>query len=63
MKALQIDIYEERDGFNNPKLITLENALLDDSDNANSLERAWDQLYKDKEHYIEDKDGNHITFR
>lgn len=63
LKALQIDIYEERDGFNNPKLITLENALLDDSDNANSLERAWDQLYKDEEHYIEDKDGNHITFK
>lgn len=63
LKALQVDIYDERDGFNNPKLVTLENALLDDSDNANAIERAWDQLYNDEVHYIEDKDGNKITFK
>lgn len=62
LKALQADVYEERDGYSNPKFIKLENAVLDDSDNANAIERAWDDLYHDEEHYIEDGD-NKITFK
>lgn len=57
LKALQPDVYEGAKGFDSPQFIKLENALLDDSDNANALERAWDELYRDEEHYYDDKDG------
>ena len=57
LKALQPDIYEEKKGFLHPMFIKLENALLEDSDNADALERAWDELYRDTYHYTEDKDG------
>ena len=57
LKALQPDVYEGAKGFDNPQFIKLENALLDDSDNANALERAWDELYRDEEHYYDDEDG------
>jgi hypothetical protein len=40
----------------------LENAVLDDSDNANAIERAWDELYHDEEHYIEYGEQK-ITFK
>ena len=57
LKALQPDVYEAAKGFDSPQFIKLENALLDDSDNANALERAWDELYRDEEHYYDDEDG------
>lgn len=57
LKALQADIYEQTKGFSNPQFIKLENALLDDSDNANAIERAWDELYRDTYHYTEDEKG------
>lgn len=57
LKALQPDIYEDQKDFNSPLFIKLENALLDDSDNMNALERAWDELYRDTYHYTEDEDG------
>ena len=57
LKALQPDIYEKAKGFKNPQFVKLENALLDDSDNTNALERAWDELYRDEYHYYEDKNG------
>jgi len=57
LKALQPDVYETTKGFDSPQFIKLENALLDDSDNANALERAWDELYRDEEHYYDDEDG------
>ena len=63
LRGLQSDVYEDRDGFNNPKFLKLENAVLDESDNANAIERAWDDLYHDTEHYIEDSNGNKVTFR
>lgn len=62
LKALQADVYQEREGYGNPKFIKLENAVLDDSDNANAIERAWDELYHDEEHYIEYGDQK-ITFK
>lgn len=63
LKGLQSDVYEDREGCNNPKFLKLENAVLDESDNANAIERAWDDLYHDTEHYIEDSEGNKISFR
>lgn len=62
LKALQADVYQEREGYANPKFIKLENAVLDDSDNANAIERAWDELYHDEEHYIEYGEQK-ITFK
>lgn len=62
LNALQADIYEERDGYANPKFVKLENTMLDASDNANAIERAWDDLYHDEEHYIEFEDQK-ITFK
>nr|DAI05363.1 MAG TPA: hypothetical protein [Crassvirales sp.] len=59
---MQADVYQEREGYGNPKFIKLENAVLDDSDNANAIERAWDELYHDEEHYIEYGDQK-ITFK
>ena len=61
LRALQSDFYEDRDGYNNPKFIKLENSLLDDSESSNAIERAWDDLYRDKEHYIQINDRK-ITF-
>lgn len=58
LKALQADVYENRVGFDNPKLIIMQDALLDDKDTANALERAWDDLFNDTEHYTEDSEGN-----
>ena len=58
LKALQADVYENRNGFDNPKLIIMQDALLDDKDTANALERAWDELFNDYEHYTEDAEGN-----
>ena len=55
LKALQPDVYEKSKGFNNPLFVKLENALLDDSDNMNALERAWDELYRDTYHYTVDE--------
>lgn len=57
LKALQPDIYEQAKGFQHPQFIKLENALLDDSDNMNALERAWDELYRDTTHYYDDENG------
>lgn len=58
LKALQADVYENRVGFDNPKLIIMQDALLEDKDNANALERAWDEMFNDYEHYTEDDEGN-----
>ena len=57
LKALQPDVYEKKSGFNHPLFVKLENALLDDSDNMNAIERAWDELYRDTYHYTEDSNG------
>ena len=57
LKALQPDVYEEAKGFRHPQFIKLENALLEDSDNMDALERAWDELYRDEYHYYDDEDG------
>lgn len=59
IKALQADVYEEREGFDNPQLIMLENALLDDSDTKNALERAWDEMYQDRDLVVEE-DGKKV---
>lgn len=63
LKALQPDFYEDREDYNNPHMIKLEGALLDDSENANAIERSWDKLFRDETHYVEDSQGNKITFR
>ena len=57
LRALQPDVYEKKGGFNHPQFVKLENALLDDSDNINALERAWNELYMDTYHYTEDENG------
>lgn len=62
LKALQADVYENRNGFDNPKLIIMQDALLDDKDTANALERAWDELFNDYEHYTEDAEGNRTYY-
>ena len=62
LKALQADIYEEKDGFNHPLFIKLESALIDESVKLNDLERAWYDLYMD-DHYVEDeKTGKKIYY-
>lgn len=63
LKALQPDIYEQVKGFQHPQFIKLENALLDDSDNMNALERAWDELYRDTTHYYDDESGRHYYIK
>lgn len=62
LKALQPDVYDESKDFLHPMFVKLENALLDDKENSNAIIRAWDQLYRDEEHYIEDEDGNKIYY-
>lgn len=52
LKALRADVYEKRQNFDDPVFITLENALLEDSDNSSALERAWDEMYHDKDEEI-----------
>jgi hypothetical protein len=63
LKSLIPDIYDENDEFNNPGFIKLENALLEDSEDINAIIRAWDQLFRDEEHYVLDSDGEKYTFR
>ena len=58
LRGLQADVYENRVGFDNPRLIIMQDALLEDKDNANALERAWDEMFNDYEHYTEDAEGN-----
>lgn len=63
LKALQLDVYDEKEDFLHPQFVKLENALLDDSDNANALERAWDELYRDEYHYtIDENTGEKIYY-
>ena len=50
LKALQADIYEEKEDSYSPVFLKLENSLLEDSDNANAIERAWDDMYTDEDH-------------
>lgn len=54
LKALQADIYQDRYGESEHyKFITLENSLLDDRDDVNDLEQAWDELYQDEDTVFE----------
>lgn len=63
LKALVPDIYLDKSLFDNPKMVGFENSMLDDSDNSNAIERAWDELYRDDVNFIEMNDGSRITFK
>lgn len=47
LKALAPDIYQEEEGEENYRFIKLDNSFLDEQDDANDIEQAWDELLQD----------------
>lgn len=49
LAALSPDIYEEKEGEENCRFIKLDDSFLDEQDDANDIEQAWDEMLHDDE--------------